>query len=84
MSVLQVGSHPLLLAVPVHISVSHLQPLSFYQGLKTTDGPASRFQDDLGQGGNLKCGISSFCSMNQYGCPFPDRKIQSTNGILPT
>lgn len=61
---------------------SHLQPLSLYQGLKASDGPASWFQDDLGQRSHLQCGVSSFCPMNQHWRTFPERKTQSTDGKL--
>lgn len=43
---------------------SHLQPLPHYESLEAMDGPASWIQDDLCQGGDLECGVSSFTAMD--------------------
>lgn len=45
---------------------SHLEPLSLYQTLEASDGPAGRIKDDLSQRGHLQCGVCPFCTMNEH------------------
>lgn len=45
---------------------AHLEPLSLYQSLEASDGPAGRIKDDLSQGGHLQGGVRPLCTVNQH------------------
>lgn len=44
---------------------AHLQPLSFHQALKASNGPAGWIQDDLSQGSHLQRGVCPFSTVNK-------------------
>lgn len=49
----------------IWVIIAHLQPLSFHQALKASDGPAGWIQDDLSQGGHLQRGVRPFSTVNK-------------------
>ena len=51
---------------------AHLEPLSLYQSLEASDGPAGRIKDDLSQGGHLQGGVRPLCTVNQHWRSLPD------------
>lgn len=65
----------------IWVVIADLQPLSFQQALKASDGPAGWIQDDLSQGSHLQRGVRPFSTVNKNRRSLP--KISTSQFVAP-